>query len=84
MEARAALTVHGLSYTDDRGMVRARPEVAVERDAAPRICAPCARINLDRLAIVRDGVLDFSPTQVGGGTIVVALACFGLIWIALL
>lgn len=32
-QAREALAKHGLTYTDDKGMVRARPEVAIERDA---------------------------------------------------
>src|SRR5215831_3728037 len=30
--AREALAKHGLTFTDDRGMVRARPEAAIMRD----------------------------------------------------
>jgi phage terminase small subunit len=32
-QAREAISQHGLSYIDEKGMVRARPEVAIERDA---------------------------------------------------
>ncbi len=32
-QAREALAKHGLTYVDCKGMVRARPEVAIERDS---------------------------------------------------
>ncbi|RXH34384.1 hypothetical protein XH99_01070 [Bradyrhizobium nanningense] len=32
-QAREALAKHGLTYVDGKGMVRARPEVAIERDS---------------------------------------------------
>jgi hypothetical protein len=31
--ARQAIERHGMSYTDDKGMIRSRPEVAIERDS---------------------------------------------------
>ena len=50
-QARDAIHQHGMTYTDERGMIRARPEVAIERDA--RIA--CARI-------VRELDLDPAPS----------------------
>jgi phage terminase small subunit len=32
-QARLALVEHGLTYEDPKGMVRARPEIAIERDS---------------------------------------------------
>ena len=32
-QAQQALNKHGLTYTDDRGMIHARPEIAIERDS---------------------------------------------------
>jgi hypothetical protein len=32
-QARIALLEHGLTYTDAKGMVRARPEASIERDS---------------------------------------------------
>ncbi|UFX45426.1 P27 family phage terminase small subunit [Bradyrhizobium sp. 41S5] len=32
-EARKALAEHGLTFEDDKGMIRSRPEVAIERDS---------------------------------------------------
>ena len=49
-EARAALEQHGLTYTDPKGTVRSRPEVAIERDS---------RIAFARL--VRELDLDVTP-----------------------
>jgi phage terminase small subunit len=39
-EARAALKQHGLTYTDAKDMIRARPEVQIERDS--RVAYPRA------------------------------------------
>src|SRR5262252_445487 len=33
-QARQALEEHGLSYADAKGMIRQRPEAAIERDSA--------------------------------------------------
>jgi P27 family predicted phage terminase small subunit len=46
-QAREALNKHGLSYTDDKGMVRARPEVAIERDSAIRFLRAMRELNLN-------------------------------------
>jgi phage terminase small subunit len=46
-QARAALNEHGLSYVDDRGMVRARPEVAVERDSRVAYLRAMRELKLD-------------------------------------
>jgi phage terminase small subunit len=46
-QARQALAEHGLSYTDNKGMVRARPEVAIERDSAIRFLRAMRELNLD-------------------------------------
>src|SRR6476660_3520999 len=32
-QAREALARHGLTFEDEKGMVRARPEIAIERDS---------------------------------------------------
>ena len=32
-QAREAIAQHGLSYTDGKGVIRSRPEVAIERDS---------------------------------------------------
>jgi hypothetical protein len=44
-QAREALTKHGLTYEDSKGMIRARPEVAIEHDA--RTSYLCALRELD-------------------------------------
>jgi phage terminase small subunit len=46
-EARAALNEHGLSYVDDRGMIRQRPEVAVERDSRTAYLRAMRELKLD-------------------------------------
>jgi phage terminase small subunit len=45
--AREALAKHGLSYTDDKGMIRARPEVAIERDAKTSYLRALRELHLD-------------------------------------
>jgi phage terminase small subunit len=47
-EARQALSRHGLEYTDDRGMVRPRPSVAIERDSQIRYLRAMRELGLDR------------------------------------
>lgn len=44
--ARKALAKHGLSYTDDRGIVRPRPEVQIERNAMTTYFRGLREINL--------------------------------------
>ena len=46
-QAREALTVHGLVYTDGKGMVRARPEVAIERDGRVAYLRSLRELNLE-------------------------------------
>jgi phage terminase small subunit len=46
-QARQALVEHGLSYTDDKGMIRARPEVQIERDARTAFLRALRELNLD-------------------------------------
>jgi phage terminase small subunit len=46
-EARIALAEHGLTYQDARGMVRARPEVAIERDARIAFARLLRELDLD-------------------------------------
>jgi phage terminase small subunit len=46
-QARAALNEHGLSYEDDRGMIRPRPEVAVERDSRIAYLRAMRELKLD-------------------------------------
>jgi P27 family predicted phage terminase small subunit len=45
-QARAALDKHGLSYTDDRGMIRPRPEVSIERDSVIRYLRAMRELGL--------------------------------------
>jgi len=46
-QAREALAQHGLTYTDDKGMIRARPEVAIERDARTSYLRALRELKLD-------------------------------------
>jgi len=46
-QARGALEEHGLSYTDAKGMVRQRPEAAIERDSAIRFMRAMRELNFD-------------------------------------
>jgi len=45
-EARKALAKHGLTYTDDHGMVRPRPEVQIERNAMTTYFRGLRELNL--------------------------------------
>jgi len=45
-EARKAIAKHGLSYVDDRNMVRARPEVTIERDSRIAYLRAMRELNL--------------------------------------
>jgi phage terminase small subunit len=46
-QARVALAEHGLVYTDAKGMVRARPEVAIERDARVAFLRAVRELKID-------------------------------------
>ena len=46
-EARQALSQSGLTYTDRLGVPRARPEVAIERDARIAFARLLRELNLD-------------------------------------
>jgi hypothetical protein len=46
-QARQVLQEHGLSYTDSKNMVRARPEAAIERDSAIRFMRAMRELNFD-------------------------------------
>jgi phage terminase small subunit len=46
-EARAAIAEHGLTYVDDRGAPKARPEVAIERDARIAFARLVRELDLD-------------------------------------
>jgi P27 family predicted phage terminase small subunit len=50
--ARRALAKHGLTYVDERGMVRSRPEIGIERDS-----------RLAFVRIVRELDLDSEPAR---------------------
>jgi P27 family predicted phage terminase small subunit len=46
-QARMALAEHGLTFTDEKGMVRARPEAAIERDARTAFARLVRELDLD-------------------------------------
>lgn len=46
-QAREALAKHGLTYEDRFGAVKARPEVAIERDAKIAFCRMLRELALD-------------------------------------
>ena len=46
-QARAALEEHGLSYADAKGMIRQRPEAAIERDSAIRFMRAMRELQFD-------------------------------------
>ena len=46
-QARTALAEHGLTFTDDKGMVRARPEAAIERDSRIAFARLIRELDLD-------------------------------------
>lgn len=56
--ARAELAVHGLTYTDDKGMIRPRPEAAIARDARTSFLRAVRELKLD--------VEPPKPPRVGG------------------
>lgn len=45
-EARKALSKHGLTFTDDHGMIRPRPEVQIERNALATYFRGLRELNL--------------------------------------
>ena len=45
--ARAELAKHGLTYTDDKGMIRPRPEAAIARDARTSFLRAVRELRLD-------------------------------------
>jgi len=47
VQARDAISANGLTFTDERGMVRARPEVAIERDARTSFVRIVRELDLD-------------------------------------
>lgn len=49
-EARRALATHGLTFTTARGVVQARPEVAMERDHKVLFARTLRELGLDRAA----------------------------------
>jgi P27 family predicted phage terminase small subunit len=49
-QAREAIRKHGLTFEDERGMVRARPEVAIERDARIAFARIVRELQLDPIA----------------------------------
>lgn len=56
--ARAELAKHGLTYTDDKGMIRPRPEAAIARDARTSFLRAVRELKLD--------VEPPKPPRVGG------------------
>jgi phage terminase small subunit len=48
-QARQILAREGLSYTDDKGMIRARPEVAIERDSRNAYLRAMRELNLEHV-----------------------------------
>ena len=47
VQAREAIAEHGLTVTDRFGFPRARPEIAVERDAKISFARLCRELDLD-------------------------------------
>lgn len=47
VEARIAIARHGLSFTDNKGCPRARPEVAIERDSRIAFARLIRELRLD-------------------------------------
>jgi phage terminase small subunit len=45
-QARAALSKFGLTYEDSKGMIRSRPEVAIERDSRVAFLRAVRELNL--------------------------------------
>lgn len=46
-QAREAIAEHGITYTDDKGLPRKRPECAVESDATIRFARLVRELGLD-------------------------------------
>jgi phage terminase small subunit len=47
-QARQTLSKHGLTFEDDHGMIRARPEVQIERDSSIRFLRAMRELGLDK------------------------------------
>ena len=47
VEAREAISTHGLTYTDRFGAPRSRPEIGVERDSRIAFARLCRELDLD-------------------------------------
>jgi phage terminase small subunit len=60
-QARAALAIHGTTYTDRAGAHRARPEVAIERDSRIAVMRAFRELSLD------GDVPNARVPRVGGG-----------------
>lgn len=45
-QARQALADHGLTFSDDKGMIRSRPEIAIERDSRIAFVRCVRELNL--------------------------------------
>jgi phage terminase small subunit len=50
VEAAAAIKKHGAVFTDEKGMIRSRPEIQHERDARAAFVRTLKLLNLDRPA----------------------------------
>jgi phage terminase small subunit len=50
-EAREALRKHGMVYTDDRGMIRQRPEIAIEREMSNSFLRALRALKLESEAL---------------------------------
>jgi phage terminase small subunit len=46
-QARALLKKHGLTFTDDKGMIRQRPEVCIERDSSAAFLRALRALKLE-------------------------------------
>jgi len=55
-QARRELSKSGLSYTDEKGMIRARPEVAIERDSRVAYLRALRELDIDTEPPKRPGL----------------------------
>jgi phage terminase small subunit len=46
-QARSALTEYGLTFQDDKGTIRSRPEIAIERDSRTSYLRAMRELNLE-------------------------------------
>src|SRR5262245_66628836 len=53
-QARLALSKHGLTYEDDKGGIRPRPEIAIERDSRIAFARLLRELHLDNPADSKD------------------------------